>query len=339
MFVRALLALALVGSIASSASAQNRAADSARGSAPLRDTDEGLVYEVAPGDTLSEIAVRLEIPIEQLLASNPDLDPDHIREGQPLRVDGGRRRIEHRVGRGESLSHVALRWHVRIDEILRWNPGLRRDRVRQGRRLVIYTPRPTSESLSIGHPSAGRLQHGRRLLPHRGIVIRQPARAWGTDETVRFIRAGFDAMLRADADAPRVEVHDLSLRHGGPMRGHRSHESGRDVDIAYYQHACPRGVCRFGRIGPQNLDVARQWRLLHHWLERGHVEAIFMDHDLQAALYEHARSEGVSRRDLSRWFQYPREPDNRYGVIRHHPLHADHFHVRFACHRSDPDCR
>jgi murein endopeptidase len=64
-----------------------------------------------------------------------------------------------------------------------------------------------------------------------------------------------------------------------------------------------------------------------------------MDHALQAPLYEHARTAGVSQADLNRFFQYPRPPEERTGVIRHHPNHDDHFHVRFACHGSDPECR
>ena len=64
-----------------------------------------------------------------------------------------------------------------------------------------------------------------------------------------------------------------------------------------------------------------------------------MDHRLAAALYDYARSQGVSRSDLSRWFQYPRRIDQRYGLIRHEPHHADHFHVRFTCHDTDPECR
>jgi len=64
-----------------------------------------------------------------------------------------------------------------------------------------------------------------------------------------------------------------------------------------------------------------------------------MDHRLQRVLYEYARSQGVSRRKLNRWFQYPRPPQQRQGVIRHVPRHADHFHVRFVCPETDERCR
>lgn len=322
---------------------EDQAAGSARGRAepPIDapEPEEGFTYVVAPGDTLSHIAVRFELTLEALLAHNPGLNPDRIRAGQRLRIVNGRRLVRHVVERGESLARVAEQYEVRPDEVLRWNTGLRGDRLSAGRELVIYTRVPESRSRSIGSPDAGQLEHARPMpLRHPAFVVRTPARAFGTDETVRWIVEAFDAVRARHPDAPPVEVHDLSFREGGPINGHHSHESGRDADISYYQRAC-RDVCRFRRIGPDQLDVERQWALFSHWIEQGVVENIFMDHDLAAALYEHARSIGVSRADLSRWFQYPRPIELRYGIIRHHPQHADHFHVRFVCHHTDPDCR
>lgn len=93
------------------------------------------------------------------------------------------------------------------------------------------------------------------------------------------------------------------------------------------------------RLPPEQLDVARQWTLLEHWLRHDRVEAIFIDYRLQAELYRHAREEGASREELHRWFQYPRGRTHPLGIIRHYPQHDDHLHVRFACHESDADCR
>jgi LysM repeat protein len=298
----------------------------------------GIEVRVASGDTLSHIAERFGVTVDDLVRWNPGLRPDRIRAGQTLTVMNGQRRVVHVVQRGDLLSHIATRYEVRVDDLLRWNARLSRDRVSVGREIVLFTRVPESRSRSVGHPNAGRLEDARQLRRHPGLLVRAPDRAWGTDETVRWIAEAFDVVRAADPHAPRVEVHDISHRRGGPMQGHHSHESGRDADISYYQTAC-RGVCSFRRIGPDQLDVARQWALLSHWLQSGRVEAIFMDHALQRVLYEHARASGVSRNDLSRWFQYPRSAEDRYGVIRHEPQHADHLHVRFVCHETDPDCR
>ena len=318
---------------------EHQASDVPRGHGDEEPAPDGFVYVVRSGDTLSDVAVRFGVTLEALLAANPGLDADRIRAGQELRIVNGLRRLVHTVQRGESLSVIAARYEVRIDELLRWNARLDRNRVAAGRELVIYTAVPESRSESIGAPRHGRHAHPRPLpTRHPAFFVRTPSRAYGTDETVRYVVEAFEAVRAADAEAPRVEVHDLSFRGGGPINGHHSHESGRDADIAYFQREC-REVCRFRRIGPDQLDARRQWALFRQWIERGVVEAIFVDHALAGAIYEQAREEGVSRNDLSRWFQYPRSIDDRYGLIRHHPRHADHFHVRFVCHESDPECR
>lgn len=325
----ALLALALAVS-----AQEDQAADSAR-SAP----EPGIEYRVVAGDTLSEIAERFDVTVEMLVAQNEGLDPDRIREGQRIRIDNGTRRVEHVVREGESLARIAAHYEVGIAELARWNRGLG-DVLREGRTLVVFTRVPESRSESIGTPNAGHLVHARQLpTRHPAFSVRTPERAFGTDETVRWIVEAFEAVRRAHPDAPRLAVHDISRRDGGPLNGHHSHESGRDADIAYYREECEGALCIFRRTNEDALDVELTWALFSHWLERERVEAIFMDHALQRALYEHAREIGVPRADLSRWFQYPRAIDERYGVIRHHPRHANHFHVRFVCPDSDESCR
>jgi murein endopeptidase len=195
-----------------------------------------------------------------------------------------------------------------------------------------------SLSRSVGMPNRGRLVHARRLPTHSGYVIRDRARAWGTDETIDAIVRAFDAVGARHPRGPRIEVHDLSTRHGGPINDHRSHESGRDVDLALYRDHCARGVCDFRRIGPAQLDAARQWALLRPWLERNQVEAIFLDYRLQEPLWREARQKGATADQLRRWFQYPNGPGHPLGVIRHFRKHDDHLHVRFVCHASDPEC-
>lgn len=335
-------AMALLTTVLHAAPARaqgDHAAQTPRGRAEAPEPEpEGIEVRVASGDTLGHIAERFDVSVDDLVRWNPGLRPDRIRAGQTLIILNGQRRVVHVVQRGEFLSHIATRYEVAVDDLLRWNARLSRDRVSIGREIVVFTRVPESRSRSVGHPDAGRLEDARQLLRHPGLLVRAPDRAWGTDETVRWIAEAFDLVRRTDPQAPRVEVHDISQRRGGPMQGHHSHESGRDADFSYYQNGC-RGVCPFRRIGPAQLDVARQWALFSHWLESGRVEAIFVDHALQQVLYEHARASGVSRNDLSRWFQYPRPAEDRYGVIRHEPQHADHFHVRFICHETDPDCR
>lgn len=43
-------------------------------------------YEVQPGDSLSSIADQFDVRIEDLIAVNGILDPDHIQAGQKLEI-------------------------------------------------------------------------------------------------------------------------------------------------------------------------------------------------------------------------------------------------------------
>ncbi len=305
-----------------------------------KEDDPGPTHRVAEGETLSHIAQRQGMDLARLLELNPDLNPDRIRVGQEIRLGtNGRHRVDHEIRPGDTLSRLAARYRVSIRDIHRWNPRLRANRLRVGRKVRMWSEVPESRSVSIGLAYRGSLQNAERLRRHPGYIIRDRNRAWGTLETVMWLVDGFDAVRDQFPGAPRVRVHDISRRNGGSMHGHRSHQSGRDVDISYYQRRCGGQPCAMRRLHPSELDVARQWALFESWLKAGRLEAIFMDYNLQEPLYNYARSHGATRQQLHRWFQYPRGRDYALGTIRHYPRHADHAHVRFVCPDTDPDCR
>ena len=298
-----------------------------------------LEHRVARGETLSAIANHYGVGVDQILEANPDLDPDRIREGQKLVIGGQSRRERVTVQAGETLTGIARAHGVTVDDLMRWNTGLTPDRVRAGAALTVFPKRPASVSESVGSPSSGELLRGQRLPPGRGYEIRASDRAYATDETVRAIVNAFAHLRRIDPRAPRLAVHDLSLRHGGRMTEHKSHQSGRDADIAYPQTQCTHGTCGFRRLLPSELDAGRAFSLLRYWLERDMLEAVFVDYRLQAPLYRYARDHGASAQELRHWFQYPQGRDCPLGIIRHFPKHDDHMHVRFACPPSDADCK
>jgi LysM repeat protein len=301
---------------------------------------DGQSYTIVEGDTLSDVAVRFGVTVDDLCRWNDDLDPDRIAAGQTIQLGPARHRIEHQVRRGDSLARIAQRYGVALSLVRRWNANLRGDRLREGRTVVVYTAIPESVSQSVGYPFQGRLEDAVRLPRHPGYFIRERDRAWATLETATWLTEAFDELRAAHPDAPRVRIHDISFRHGGYMEGHRSHQSGRDVDISLFQHGgCDRDEgCAFGRVTAGFMHAPMQWALLRSWLRRDRVEAIFIDYELQAPLYEAARASGATREELHRWFQYPRGSSFPLGIVRHYPEHRDHVHVRFRCDDSDEDC-
>ena len=306
--------------------------------APVPGDGQGFEHVVAEGETLGAIAAKYGTAMQVLLDQNPGLAADRIRAGQHILIDGERRLARVTVQPGDTLTAIARAQRVTVGELLRWNPELKPDRIRDGVSLRVFPRAPASPSASIGSPSAGRLLTGRRLAAGPGFAVRAPERAWGTDETVRELAGAFASLQRAFPRSPRIWVHDLSLRGGGPIDDHHSHQSGRDVDIAYAQREC-EGTCGFRPLSTGELDARRTWALLRYWLERDALEAVFVDYRLQGPLYKAARASGASEEELMRWFQYPRGRGNPWGVIRHYPKHGDHMHVRFACHASDPACK
>jgi murein endopeptidase len=105
-------------------------------------------------------------------------------------------------------------------------------------------------SRSIGSPGAGRLENG-VLFPAMGPdhfawnfreqrIGGSDRTRWGDCRVVRAVLRGLAAYRRRNPEAPRVAVGDLSLRHGGEIDGHSTHENGRQIDLYF-----PRDDRRF----------------------------------------------------------------------------------------------
>lgn len=163
-----------------------------------------------------------------------------------------------------------------------------------------------------------------QLSGGRGLRVRNPQRAWGTDLTVRRLRELGEAYTVHFAGAAPVHVHDLSKPWGGHMKPHVSHRNGRDVDIRIPHK---RETEAYVNVTPWTLDVARTWFMVKRLADTCDVEFIFIDRRLQRRLFLHARKLGVPRSELSALLQYPSR--RAVGVIRHSKGHANHIHVRF----------
>ena len=191
-------------------------------------------HDVQAGDTLSELAAHFHVNLAALEAANPGVDAAHLSVGTALEIPTG---FEvHEVVRGETLARIAAHYDVELAALRALNPDVRPARLRVGEQLML--PGSSDSGRSIGAPNCGFVQGGRRLGQHPGYVLRNPARSYATGQTVARIRRAFTRAYRRGRD-PRVRVHDLGLEGGGPIDDHRSHQSGRDVDITYYR----RGGC------------------------------------------------------------------------------------------------
>lgn len=308
------------------------------GSASVRADLEDVPYTVVRGDTGHRIARRFGLTLAELAALNEDRSLERLHPGDVL-VVGRAHHHTHRVLPGDSLDRIAERWEVAPAHLLAWNGLSRAAALEAGRELDVWSPRARPPSESRGSVHAGTLESGVVVPPHAGYRVHDERRAWVTTFVAAAIVDGFEALRARVPGSPRVEIRDASFEHGGPMREHRSHTSGRDVDMSYFRHACAGGAeCAHRFTRSDDLDAERQWALLEHWIRAGLVEYVFVDHALQRPLREAAEAAGATRAELERWFQYPRSEDSRTGLIRHVPRHADHLHVRFSCAPYDDAC-
>ena len=162
---------------------------------------------------------------------------------------------------------------------------------------------------SRGLPFGGSLAHGTQLPvsgpdwvtwnPSTDSSPNRPWRLYGNEHTIRAVVSVIGAYRDAHPEAPRVVVGDISLRHGGPMDEHVSHQNGLDVDVYYPRRddvlESPRTTSQIDRRLAQDL--------VDRFLAAG-AEIIFVGY-----------SSGLHG---------PR------GVVVPYPDHENHMRVRFA---------
>lgn len=197
------------------------------------------------------------------------------------------------------------------------------------------SPKSTA-SRSVGRATSGELESGCDL-PARGVgYVRKNKAKWGTDRTVAILQWAFAETARLHPGTAPAVVGALSRRDGGRLKPHRSHQSGRDVDIGYFA-SDNQPLPHFQSMHRGNIDLDKTWTLLAALLRTGQVQYVFIDYELQALLTRYLEDQGASPAILAQLFQFPDGRGARHGVLRHASGHDDHFHVRFRCHPDDGD--
>ena len=202
-------------------------------------------------------------------------------------------------------------------------------------------------SISVGKPSHGYLIDGVRLPDHgEGYITRdvwlQRDNRYGTDELIDLVTGVARRMATRIHDVKLV-VADLSGRGGGGgAEFHRSHQSGRDVDLLYYMRDAtgapfePDAMHKFDWRGRATdgtgltIDVPRTWQLVKEIVSapEAPVQYIFMYEPIAQLLIDHAKQIGEPEAVIVRARRILRQPGDS-------ARHDDHMHVRIYC--SDGD--
>lgn len=179
--------------------------------------------------------------------------------------------------------------------------------------------------MSFGFADEGRLLNAERFPASPDWTVVSPEAAWATPEAIQFVSAAIREVRRRHPDAPPLRVNQFSAREGGYLRPHKSHQNGRDVDLAfYYPGPDPIRV----REREKHIDVPLNWELVKALVTLTDVQVILMDRRVQKVLYDHALRTGEDKAWLDSIFRAPRP------LVQHARRHRDHLHVRFFAPRS-----
>jgi penicillin-insensitive murein endopeptidase len=206
-------------------------------------------------------------------------------------------------------------------------------------------------SVSVGQANGGGVRNPARL-PDDGDGWRVPARwaerglRYGTDELVELL-IDVSRRVALETGGHEVTVADLSPRRGGGSRWHRSHQSGRDVDLVLFatdaagKPVAPDDMRHFGPDGKTTddaefegkgwvFDVERNWLLVRALVEYrwARVQRIFLFQPLIEQLLAHAAARGEPEALIERAALILTQPGDSAP-------HDDHMHVRIVCSPQD----
>lgn len=201
-------------------------------------------------------------------------------------------------------------------------------------------------SISVGKPNRGHIVDGTRM-PDRGEgfftreVWKTRGQRYGTDELIDLLTAVSRRMTTRVRE--RLVIADLSGRGGGAAyTWHRSHQSGRDVDLLYYvrdrdgKAVEPDAMRVFGPDGKAKdgsgytVDIPRTWLLVREIITapEAPVQWVFMYEPIAAKLVEHAIATHEPEVLVAKVRFALRQPGNSAP-------HNDHMHVRVYCAKAD----
>ena len=322
-------------------------------------SSQWVVHEVIPGEHLEEIAARYAVSASSILRWNR-IDPKRVRDftGERLRIQTKlpqrqRDKLSYVVRQGDTFARIAERYSVDEKTLQNvWNSNI--STPRPGDRLLIWvepgvvakeepSERDQVEDLmvpvpqgavSYGHPNAGRLLNGVMIPENPALyTIRNVLHSWGSSHAIEMLQRGLAAFRIRTKYEGEILLWDMGLKRGGGFGPHKSHKSGRDIDIAI---PVKKGFRPETPNSNDAIDWPATWQLVRAMIETGEVKYVFLSRARQAQLYKAAIADGATPEQLELVMQYPRH--TKHGIVRHSPGHHCHLHIRFGCGPNEPDC-
>lgn len=332
---------------------------------------ELVTHVVTPGETLGDIAARYRIKPRLICRLNGlGCDERPLAPGSKLVIEAvapplPTQRFVYTVEPGEDAwSILSERFDVPVDRLRAFNPELTRPAVGDTIALWVEPQVPRrkrscgtiprlearEDARSLGAPNNGSLEEGVQLPASTLYERRRANIMFGSAFTVQHLWEAIACFRYRYAYHGQVVVADISRRAGGLLPPHRSHQSGRDVDLwlptlqGVYK---PEYLAQQRWPRPEEVNWFAVWGLIEALIETGAVREIFLSYELQDRVYHAARQMGVPElvlyKQLQRGPNAPKPGTGRRpfkGIVRHSPGHTGHMHVRFKCGPNDDEgCR
>ncbi len=313
-----------------------------------------LVHRVVGRETIDQIAYRYGVkPRSVRMWNGISEGAERAKRGARLRVKArkippARVALKYVVRPGDSWASIGVRFGVDSNELraLNWEQSAT---LTVGQIIEMWVDPvvfhwvatedadPTKVrpgAVGIGPPQSGALVNGVQLPHNDYYQLRLPPSSYGTTFSIEAVLRGI-VLFEARSDyGPPLIFGSMSWRHGGPLTGHVSHQSGRDLDIALpLLEKHPRGV----PIRADRVDWDATWSLVTAMFDTKDVVVVFLDYELQKPLFEAATRLGATSEERAQYLQYPRGAQAP-GLVRHSPGHDAHVHIRFACGPYEMEC-
>lgn len=324
------------------------------------DRSKWIRHRIRHRERVSQIAARYGVRREKLVEWNK-LDPQkpyppkrrRSLKVRTRRLPPPRIQVAYVPEEEETWGDVAAALRVEIPDLRAWN--WQRRSIKAGAPLmvwvdpaVVWSYRPdggpevpesfdvADGGFSVGRPHRGRLV-GAVQLPESPLYTRGVSRVlWGSSYTVRNLMEAFANFRHDTGFEHEIIVGSISKRNGRRLPPHKSHQSGRDVDIRL--PLLPH-VPQTKSPNADEIDWYATWGLIKALGETEAVTVVFLEADLHRRVYEAARSMGESRETLEDYLIFPQWRPKAAPLVRHSDGHDEHIHVRFRCGDDEPKCK
>ena len=313
-------------------------------------------HEVVPRERLSQIAVRYGVQAESIMKWN-ELSNRRLKRGSTLKIKTRvipvpREKLTYAVREGDTWGSIAADFRVDTKDLHAFNYKVRELEV--GQILVLWFdpavswtvgrtlgPLPNhvlvrDDAYSVGRPQKGRIVNAVQLPESPNYTRRSERILWGSSFCIQALQKAFGRFRYETGFEGEVVIGSISLQHGRRFKPHKSHQSGRDVDIRL--PLLPT-VPLWKKPDSDQIDWLATWSLVEALVDTGTVHAVYLESGLQRPLYEAARALGRTHEELAPYITYPREKGKGRAYVRHVKGHDRHIHVRFRCGPDEHQCK